>query len=115
MKNVNLESQLYKLHELKAELDRGNEQYQKALPQYQALLDIVEKSGKLDKLPENFIETLRDDMKNIKRGLTNINKRQIYIQMLLDKVKDNPEVEGIITLTLLSLGIGLDTEEAPKE
>ena len=45
MENFNLESQMYKLHELQVELERGKEQYEKAIPQYTALIDIIKKSG----------------------------------------------------------------------
>lgn len=109
MENINLESQMYKLNELQAELIRGKEQYTKALPQYDALLDIIKQSDREDELPEGFVATTEGDKNNIQKGLDNINKRLCYIAMLLDKAKENPDVEGIVTLTFLSLGIGLET------
>lgn len=111
MENLNLESQMYKMNELQAELTRGKEQYEKALPQYEALLDIVKKSDREEELPEGFVAATDGDMRNIQKGLDNINKRLAYIGILLDKAKDNAEVEGIVTLTLLALGIGLDVEK----
>lgn len=111
MENLNLESQMYKMNELQTELTRGKEQYEKALPQYEALLDIVKKSDREEELPEGFAATTEGDMLNIQKGLDNINKRLGYIGILLDKAKDNAEVEGIVTLTLLALGIGLDAEK----
>lgn len=115
MENINLESQMYKLNELQAELSRGREQYMKALPQYDALLDIIKQSEREDELPEGFTSTTEGDRNNIQKGLNNINNRLCYIAMLLDKAKENPEVEGIVTLTLLSLGIGLGEFEEPHE
>lgn len=115
MENINLESQLYKLNELQTELVRGKEQYEKTLPQYEALLDIIEKSGREEELPEGFAATTDGDMRNIQKGLCNIERRLGYIGILLEKAKENPEIEGIITLTLLSLGIGLGEFEEPHE
>nr|DAJ55473.1 MAG TPA: hypothetical protein [Caudoviricetes sp.] len=115
MENINLESQMYKLNELQAELSRGKEQYEKALPQYEALLDIIEKSGREEELPEGFVSTTEGDMRNIEKGLCNIERRLGYIGILLEKAKENPDVEGIVTLTLLSLGIGLGEFEEPHE
>ena len=85
MAKVNLESQMYKLNELQTELIRGKEQYEKAIPQYDALLDIIAKSGREAELPENFVETTTEDKGNIQKGLNNINKRLGYIEMLFDK------------------------------
>lgn len=107
MAKVNLESQMYKLNELQTELIRGKEQYEKAIPQYDALLDIIAKSNREAELPENFVETTTEDKGNIQKGLNNINKRLGYIEMLFDKAKKNKDVEGIVTLTMLALGIGL--------
>ena len=109
MENINLESQMYKLNELQAELSRGKEQYEKALPQYDALLDIIKQSEREEELPEGFTSTTEGDRNNIQKGLDNINRRLSYIAMLLDKAKDDKSVEGIVTLTFLSLGIGLET------
>lgn len=115
MENINVESQLYKLNELQAELVRGKEQYEKALPQYDALLDIIKQSEREDELPEGFTSTTEGDRNNIQKGLCNIERRLGYIGILLEKAKENPEIEGIITLTLLSLGIGLGEFEEPHE
>ena len=115
MENINLESQMYKLNELRAELSRGKEQYEKALPQYDALLDIIKQSEREDELPEGFTSTTEGDRNNIERGLCNIERRLGYIGILLEKAKENPDVEGIVTLTLLSLGIGLGEFEEPHE
>lgn len=109
MENFNLESQMYKLNELQTELSRGREQYMKALPQYDALLDIIKKSEREDELPEGFVSTTETDRGNIQKGLDNINKRLCYIRILLDKAKEDKSIEGIVTMTLLSLGIGLET------
>ena len=114
MENFNLESQMYKLHELQVELERGKQQYEKAIPQYTALIDIIKKSGHEDQLPDGFVETTTNDKKNIQKGLLNINARLGYIKMLFDKAQANGDVEAIVTLTLLALGIGLnepDTKE----
>lgn len=115
MENINLESQMYKLNELQTELIRGKEQYTKALPQYDALLDIIKKSNREDELPEGFITTTETDRRNIEKGLCNIERRLGYIRILLEKAKENPEIDGIVTLTLLSLGIGLREFEKPHE
>lgn len=115
MAKVNLESQMYKLNELQTELIRGKEQYEKAIPQYDALLDIIEKSGREEELPEGFVATTDGDMRNIEKGLCNIERRLGYIRILLEKAKENPEIDGIVTLTLLSLGIGLGEFEEPHE
>ena len=114
MENFNLESQMYKLHELHTELVRGKEQYEKAIPQYDALIDIIKKSGHEDKLPEKFIETTIEDKQNIQKGLVNINCRLGYIKMLFDKAQTNEEVDAIVTLTLLALGIGLNEPDTKK-
>jgi hypothetical protein len=115
MENFNLESQMYKLNELQTELSRGREQYMKALPQYDALLDIIKKSEREDELPEGFVSTTEGDRNNIQKGLCNIEHRLGYIGILLEKAKENPEIDGIVTLTLLSLGIGLGEFEEPHE
>lgn len=114
MENFNLESQMYKLHELQTELVRGKEQYEKAIPQYNALIDIIKKSGHEDKLPDGFIATTMEDKKNIQKGLVNINCRLGYIKMLFDKAQTNEDVEAIVTLTLLALGIGLNEPDAKE-
>ena len=111
MENINVESQMYKLNELQTELSRGKEQYEKALPQYDALLDIIKQSEREEELPEGFVSTTETDRNNIQKGLDNINKRLGYIGILLDKAKTDKTVEGIVTMTLLSLGIGLETTE----
>ena len=51
MNNIEVSSQYYKICELEAEMKRGREQYAKAIPQYEALLDIVEKSKRAKELP----------------------------------------------------------------
>lgn len=111
MENINLESQMFKIFELDAELKRGAEQYAAAIPQYEALLDIVKTSERANELPEGFCEHTTEDLENIKKGLHNIKKRLMYIQMLKDKVKDNSEAEGLVTLVFLALGIGVETGE----
>lgn len=111
MENINLESQLFKIFELETELKRGAEQYSAAIPQYEALLDIVKASNRIQELPEGFCEHTEEDLENIKKGLRNIRKRLMYIQMLKDKAKDNSDAEGLITLVFLALGIGVETEE----
>lgn len=110
MNNIEVSSQYYKICELEAEMKRGREQYAKAIPQYEALLDIVEKSKRAKELPENFKENTTEDLERIKTGLKNIDKRLIYIQMLNDKRAESEEkkaeIDGIISLVFLALGIG---------
>lgn len=107
--HIEMESKMYMLYELEAELKRGEEQYGKTIPQYEALIDIVKSSGRDEELPEGFIETTESDLNNIKLGISNIRRRLGYIAMLKDKVASDPAIEGFVTLTLGALGIGLET------
>lgn len=111
MEHMNLESQLYRIYELETELLRGREQYSKAIPQYEALIDIVDKSGRIEELPDNFIDSTKDDLANITKGLHNIEQRLAYINILREKIEQNPEAEQILTLTMYALGLSDVTVE----
>lgn len=110
-----IQSQLYRMYELRTELLRGQESYKKMIPQYKAIIDIYTHSKRKKDVPENFLSQFEEDLTNLKKGLDNINYRLNCIGALLTKAEENPDsrsiVDWFVTLIFNALGMGLNDKE----
>lgn len=117
MAEIKLESGMSKLYELQTEFTRTIENIETLKGQYDTLNEIVEASGKKDKLPEDFLGSLNTYKENLNSQLATISNRLSYIKTLIGWYEKQDEaamvVDKIVTLTLEALGI--HGEVAPAE
>ncbi len=109
MAEINLESKMAKLYELKTQLKRDLEDHKSLVKQYETLIGIVEKSKKSDSLPKDFLDAIKNYCKQSKEIVKKINLRLMYISTLTDWYEKKDEksviVDQVVTLTFESLGI----------
>lgn len=119
MANFNLESGMAKLYELKTELERGIENINTLEKQYDALKELVEESDKKESLPEQFIDGLNSYKQETLNQREKLSDRLSYIKTLIDKYEkkdhDGRLVDMIVTLTMASIGIIGEPQEAAED
>lgn len=116
----NLESQIYKLYELRTQLKKGIEHYETLFEQYTTLIGLVKESGKEESLPENFADGLEDYKSQLAGMLPQMKLRVSYLDLLIAQYEESGDkgakVDEIVTLLFNSLGIDQSTpEEATEE
>lgn len=119
-----LESQISKIYELKSRFEKELENFEQTKPQYDALIDIIEKSGRIEELPPNFLEGVKKDRQELETAGEVIGQRLGILKILVDKyeaiAKENNENTGIETnsvneiLTLVFYGLGIANFDVPE-
>ena len=121
MAEINLESKIAKLYELKTQLTRDLQDHQLLVKQYKTLIDVVEKSKKSNELPKDFLQAIKNYCNQSEDIVKRIQLRITYILTLTDWYEKKDEksaiVEQVVTLVFESLGISddLPTAQAPEE
>lgn len=118
MAEVNLESGMSRLYELQTQIGRTLENIATLQKQYDALNEIVEASDRKDELPVDFVSGITAYKEKLKSQEATLMNRLGYIKTIIgwyEKQDDTAKfVEQVVTLTMVSLGIG-DSEPVVNE
>lgn len=106
------ESRIYKLFELKGNIEEAISNYNKVIEQQNALIDTLEKSENKEYF-KDFIKGIKESIKQEKKDLEKTKKRYDILISLLEiyNKQDEPSkfVDYIVTNTFIALGIGDET------
>ena len=118
MAEVNLESGMSRLYELQTQISRTLENIATLQKQYDVLNEIVEASDRKDELPADFVSGITAYKEKLKSQEATLINRLGYIKTIIgwyEKQDDTAKfVEQVVTLTMVSLGIG-DSEPVVNE
>lgn len=118
MAEVNLESGMSRLYELQTQIGRTLENIATLQKQYDVLNEIVEASDRKDELPADFVSGITAYKEKLKSQEATLINRLGYIKTIIgwyEKQDDTAKfVEQVVTLTMVSLGIG-DSEPVVNE
>lgn len=103
------ESRIYKLFELKGNIEEAISNYNKVIEQQNALIDTLEKSENKEYF-KDFIKGIKESIKQEKKDLEKTKGRYDILISLLEiyNKQDEPSkfVDYIVTNTFIALGIG---------
>lgn len=103
------ESRIYKLFELKGNIEEAISNYNKVIEQQNALIDTLEKSENKEYF-KDFIKGIKESIKQEKKDLEKTKGRYDILISLLEiyNKQDEPAkfVDYIVTNTFIALGIG---------
>jgi len=106
------ESRIYKLFELKGNIEEAISNYGKVIEQQTNLVDTLEKSENKEYF-KDFINGIKDSIEQEKKDLEKTKERYNVLTSLLEiyNKQDEPSkfVDYIVTNTFIALGIGDET------
>lgn len=104
---LKLESGMPNLYELRTRLKNDLKSLEASIPQFDALVDIITKSGRESELPENFVEGVIKDKEHNIAAINTMKDRITYLNILIDMFEKQDEeankVNQVIALLFAAL------------